>query len=53
MKKFMKETRGVRKGTNEYETIRNNIYAQMRQEKIDQQENAKKMAGGHVQAIDN
>ena len=38
MKGFMKETRGVRQGSAEYESIRNKVYSKLREEKVSERE---------------
>lgn len=52
MKQFMIKTRGVRKGTPEYEAIRNEIYSDLRTQKAINDAQKIKDAGGHSKAID-
>lgn len=51
IKKFQRETQGVRKGTIEFENIRNKIYEQLRNEKATQLEQEAQEAGNFVKAI--
>ena len=50
MKQFQVETRGVRKGSEDYENIRNKIYGDLRQQKL-KEETQMKEKYGHSNAI--
>ena len=51
MKNFQRETRGIRKGSDQYEAIRNMHYQKLREEKMKAMNKMKKVAGGHVDMI--
>jgi len=51
MKNFQRETRGIRKGSDEYEAIRNMHYQKLREQRREEMDKLKKTAGGYVDSI--
>lgn len=51
MKEFQKKTRGIVKGSDEFENVRNQIYNTLRKEQQDERDAISAQKGGHMAAI--